>query len=52
VTEAERQYWIERFGLPGAIELSLAIWGPLHRPALAVIMAAEPDRLVASVASE
>jgi hypothetical protein len=52
VTEAERQYWIERFGRSGAIELSLAIWGPLHRPALAMPASAEPERLVASAVSE
>lgn len=47
VTDAEREFWIQRFGLSGAIELSIAIWGPNRKaqPALAV----SQERLVASV---
>lgn len=47
VSEADRLYWIERFGLAGAVELSLAIWGP---PAVVkrAVRALEPEYLAAS----
>jgi hypothetical protein len=30
VSAAERQYWIDRFGVAGASELAMAIWGPVR----------------------
>ena len=36
VREEDRLFWIQRFGLAGAIELSIAIWGPAAVVAVAV----------------
>lgn len=47
ITESERRFWTDRFGVQGAVELALSIWGPIQRAA-PTPAAAELEYLAAS----
>lgn len=49
ISAAERKYWTDRFGVQGAVDLALSIWGPVRRSAPTPIEA-EVEYLVASAA--
>lgn len=51
ISDAERKYWTDRFGVQGAVELALSIWGPIRRSAPTPIDA-ELDILTASAAPQ
>lgn len=51
ISDSERKYWTDRFGVQGAVELALSIWGPVRRAAPTPV-SAELEILTASAAPQ